>query len=264
MSSITHPIKYMLLAVTTLLFVLISPVVNAQHADIWLVINDNRTAVSASNLETMSPVKRDLISNKLLFTGDFGDVGQGPNATDDPGFQAETNTFNSGAILNYRALGSLQFWNGTDWVNTLIDQERIHIEDALSSITTIDAVGILNSEGAIDQIAGDGSVHQHVDFSIDNSLGNGTVAPGVYMIELEFYLTNGVGGATVHDTSESILIAFNYQLSASEFESAINQLILPMSVSVPISGISLLMFAGLLVIIRRFTVSSNSRRITMS
>lgn len=259
MSILLYPIKYSLLAVTALLSVLISASVSAQHADIWLVLNANQTAVSATNLATMSQVKLDFASHKFLFTGDFSDVGQGPNGTDDPGFQAEPGTFNSGVILNFRAVGSLQFWDGSNWVNTLVDQERIQIEDALSNITTIDSSGVSNAEGAIDQIASDGSVHQHVDFSIDNTLGGGTVAPGAYMIELEFYSTSGVGGPIIHTLSESVLIAHNYQLSSSEFDAAILQLTEPEGVSVPIPGVLLFFFAGLLAIIAGKARSSNTR-----
>ena len=200
-----------------------------------------------------------MIADKFLFTGNFDDVGQGPNGTDDPGFQAEAGTFNSGGILNFRAVGGLQFWDGSAWVNTVVDEERILIEDALSNLTTIDSAGVSNAEGAIDQIAGDGSVHQHVDFSIDNALGGGTVAPGVYMIELAFYLTDGVSGPIVHTLSETVFIAFNYQLSVSEFDEAVNQLTAPEGVSVPIPGVLLGFFAGLLAIIGGIARSSNTR-----
>lgn len=257
MSIPLYQIKNCLRSVMAILSVFISASVSAQHADIWLVLNGNQTAVSATNLETLSQVKLDYASRKFLFTGDFGDVGQGPNGTDDPGFQAQPGTFNSGVILNFRAVGSLQFWDGSAWVDTLVDQERIQIEDALSNITTIDASGVSSAEGAIDQIAGDGSVHQHVDFSIDNTLGGGTVASGAYRIELEFYSTNGVGGPIVHTMSESVLIVFNYQLSTSEFDAAILELTEPEGVSIPIPGMVLFFFAGLLIIIASSARSSN-------
>lgn len=260
MSILLYPIKYNLLTITVLFSVFISASVSAQHADIWLVLNANQTAVSATNLETLSQVKLDFESRKFLFTGDFSDVGQGPNGTDDPGFQAEVSTFNSGVILNFRAVGSLRFWDGGHWVNTLVDQERVQIEDALSNMTTIDSSGVSNAEGAIDQIASDGSVHQHVDFSIDNTLGSGTVAPGAYMIELEFYSTNGVGGPIVHTVSESVLIVHNYQLSSSEFDAVILQLTEPEGVSVPIPGVVLLLFAVLLAIIGGKARSFNTHR----
>ena len=114
--------KHYLLAITALLAAVTSPLASAQHADMWLILNGNQTAISPTDLETMAPVKIDWASGKFLFTGNFDDVGQGPTATDDPGFQAESGTFNAGAILNFRAVGSLQFWNGADWSNTVADQ----------------------------------------------------------------------------------------------------------------------------------------------
>lgn len=230
--------------------ILLSPLAAAQHADIWLILNGNQTAASETNLETQSPVMMDVTTGRLLFAGDFDDVGQGPDATDDPGFQAEALTFNPSTILYYRAVGSLMFWNGSAWVNNVVDQERIQIEDALSSFTTIDVSGVTNPQGAIDQIAGDGSVHQHVDFSIDNSLGAGAVAPGAYIIDLEFYLTNGVNGPVVHTTSEPVRIAFNYQLSSSEFDAAISAL--APSLSVPVPAFALAIFAVLLIATTRW------------
>ena len=137
MLSLSDHTKHYLLAIITLLAAVTSPFASAQHADIWLVLNGNQTAVSPNNLETLAPVKIDWASGKLLFTGDFDDIGQGPTATDDPGLQTEPGTFNAGVILNFRAVGSLQFWNGGGWNNTVVDQELIQIEDALSNITSI-------------------------------------------------------------------------------------------------------------------------------
>ena len=259
MLSLSDHTKHYLLAIITLLAAVTCPFASAQHADIWLVLNGNQTAVSPNNLETLAPVKIDWASGKLLFTGDFDDIGQGPTATDDPGLQSEPGTFNAGVILNFRAVGSLQFWNGGGWNNTVVDQERIQIEDALSKITSINTAGITNAEGAIDLIGGDGSVHQHVDFSIDNTAGNGTVAAGAYRVELEFYLTDGVGGPIVHTTSQPVSLVFNYQLAAGEFASAINQLTQPQGVNVPIPGIMLPFLASLLVIVVVFSRSFNRR-----
>lgn len=259
MLSLSGHTAHHLLTITILLTGFVSPLVNAQHSDIWLVLDGNQTAVSPIDLETLSPTKVDWASGNLLFTGDFDDIGQGPTATDDPGFQSEPGTFNAGAILNFRAVEALQFWNGTAWGNTVADQERIQIVDALSSITSINSAGIISPEGAIDQIAGDGSVHQHVDFSIDNAAGSGAIASGAYRIELELYLTDGVGGPMVHSTSQPVSLVFNYQLTASEFASAINQLTQPQGVNVPIPGIMLFFFAGLLAIIAGFSRSFNPR-----
>ena len=69
------------------------------------------------------------------------------------------------------------------------------------------------------------------------------------MIELEFFLTNGVGGAVVHTVSEPVFIALDYQSAAGEFDAAISQLTTPAEASVPIPGIVQLVVAGLLGII---------------
>ena len=102
----------------------------------------------------------DVTTGKYLFTADFSDLGQGPKgATDDPGFQTLNNTFTPGLIFNFRAVGSLRFWNGETWVNDIPNQEVIRIEDALN-ITTISPDTITNQVGAIiDMVSNTGMVH---------------------------------------------------------------------------------------------------------
>ena len=56
MLSLSDHTKHYLLAIITLLAAVTSPFASAQHADIWLVLNGNQTAVSPNNLETLAPV----------------------------------------------------------------------------------------------------------------------------------------------------------------------------------------------------------------
>lgn len=208
----------------------------AQHQDIWLSSNDNQVIISSINTETGNDVPVDVTTGKYLFKADFSDLGQGPKGTDDPGFNTLDDTFTPNSILNYRAVGSLWFWNGNVWIKSVPDQEIIHIEDALGNITTIAPDTITNPVGAIDMVSNSGMVHQHVEFYVDN-LNSSDPSPGVYMFELECFVTDTLGGNTIYSPSDSVRIALNYLIDESGFNAAISALTDPVSESVPIPSI---------------------------
>ena len=195
----------------------------AQHADIWLTLVDNQVAASEINSETNIPIITDLTTGKPLFPAAFGSFSD-PNKTDQPGFQSLTNTFSPNSFLYYRVVGSLWFWNGQAWVNEVADQERVKIRDVVYSYSIITDSGVSSPLGAIAQINGNGSLHQHIDFFIEN-LGSGDPTIGAYMIDIEFFGTDTPGGTIeTHLTSEPVRIAFNYQMSEAAFAQAINAL----------------------------------------
>ena len=155
---------------------------------------------------------------------DFGDLGGGPFSTDDPGWQTEANTFQPWVIMGYVASGQLQYWNGTQWTTNLPDNERLHLIDALGTDTIWSSSGVTNAEGAVDQVLGDGSIHSHLDFNIENTNGNGDPAVGAYLIELSMLARDNLGGPIAHDISAPFKIAFNNQLTTQEFNQAISAL----------------------------------------
>ncbi len=231
-------------------FVGLVPFSHGQHADIWLTLVDNQVAASQINSETNIPIITDLTTGKPLFPAAFGSFSD-PNKTDQPGFQSLTNTFSPNSFLYYRVVGSLWFWNGQAWVNDVADQERVKIRDVVYSYSIITDTGVSSPLGAIAQINGNGSLHQHIDFFIEN-LGSGGPAPGAYMIDMEFFGTDTPGGTIeTHLTSEPVRIAFNYQMNEAAFNQAINALISPpepATVSVPIPNGILLFLAAVLLI----------------
>lgn len=191
----------------------------AEHSDIWLTVNNNQVVISPVDLETNLDVPIDIATNRLLFTGDFSDVAGGDEGTSNPGFQAAVGTFSSNAtILYYRAVGELYSWNGSAWVNSVSDQEKISIFDALSTETIWRTSGVTNAEGPIEQIASDGSFHHHRLYAISNS---STPTAGAYLVDMEVYTTAGLNGTVVDAASEPFRIAFNYQLDDAEFDTAI-------------------------------------------
>lgn len=245
----------------------------AQHSDIWLTLTDNQVTPTEINTETNDPALVDLTTGKFLYSTTFG-TPSNPEIpmTGNPGFRASANTFDPG-FMYYRVVGSLWFWNGQAWVNNVVDQERFKIEDVLGdkSFITPDGVidGVITDEvdgvityevsspvGAIDQIGGSGSIHQHIKFDIENNLGSANPATGAYMIDIELFVTNSPGGSLeTHLSSEPIRIAFNYMMSQTEFSDAINALTSPVDpepVSVPMSNGALFLLASLLLLFGSF------------
>ena len=238
------------LVFTTALFIGPVSFSYAQHSDIWLTLIGNQVSPSEVNSETNSPVAIDLTTGRFLYSANLGTFSN-PNTTDNPGFQSLANSFNPNDYIYYRAVGSLWFWNGQAWVNNVNDQERIRIRDVVYSNSFVTADGVSNPEGAIAQINGNGSIHQHIDFFIEN-LSSSDPATGAYMIDIEIFATNTPGGSLeTHLSSDPVRIAFNYQMSETEFNDAIDALTSQSdldTVSVPIpNGILFLLFVVLLI-----------------
>lgn len=234
----------------------------AQHSDIWLTLTDNQVTPTEINSETNSPTLVDLTTGKFLYPTTFG-TPSNPEipTTGDPGFQSSANTFDPG-YMYYRAVGSLWFWNGQAWVNNVVDQERVKLRDVQYAYSFVTPDGVSSPVGAIDQIGGGGSVHQHINFYIEN-LGSANPATGAYMIDIELFVTNTIGGSLeTHLSSDPVRIAFNYQMSETEFSVAINALTSPTEpepVSVPMPNGALFLLAALLLIFGSF----KSRRKTI-
>lgn len=228
-----------------------SGVLAQEHSDIWFVLDNNQTTVSDTDLSDNSPVLVDLTTGQFLFSADFGDLQEGEEGTRNPGVQTLSGTFSPGAVMFYRAIGSLMFWDGSEWVNSVADNEQILITDALESVTTITTTGVINSEGAIDQIDSEGLIHQHVIFNLDNSLGSGTPTTGAYMIELEFFVCDFPCITIVHTVSETVRVTFNYKLDSNAYLDAIHALTEPQDVSVPIPYGFVFLLVGLLMLVQK-------------
>ena len=219
-----NPISMLFL--TMALFVGFVPFSNAQHADIWLTLIDNQVTASEINSETNVPIYIDLTTGRALFKSVFGTFND-PNKTDQPGYQSLTDTFNPDDYLYYRAVGSLLFWDGDKWVNEVPNQERVKIRDVIYSYSFISDTGVTNPLGAIAQFNENGSLHQHIDFFIENQAGSDP-AVGAYIIDMEYFGTNTPGSTIeTHLASEPIRIVFNYQMSDADFNEAFNALTSP-------------------------------------
>ena len=177
----------------------------------------------------------DGLTGYRMFEGDFGDLEGGPFKTDDPGFLADPGNFAPGVILGYRAQGTLQYWDGSSW-GSVAGQERVQMADAFEEVSIFAASGTSGKLiGLIDQVGGDGVLHAHLDYSIENSGGVGDPAMGAYAIQLSLLaLDQDFNPLASYGESQPFFLIFNRGLSAQAFENALDARIT--AVPVPASG----------------------------
>ena len=139
--------------------------------------------------------------------------------------------------MQYRALGALQFWNGSAWSASVPSAEYVQIEGNLGEQTQWttggvqgDATGLIGEAGSI------GKVHEHLELRVLRDVAGAPTA-GAYLVQLQV-LANG------YTDSNPFYLVFNRGLEESAFESAVQALTSP----VPEPGSWALMAAGLTVI----------------
>lgn len=177
------------------------------------------------------------VNGYAIFEGDFGDLAGGPFRTDDPGFDTEPGSFANGTLVNYQALGSLQFWNGSLWSSTVPGGEYVRLDGNLGEEVRWTTSGLLgDTSGLIGQAGPTGQIHEHLDIRVARELG-GAPAVGAYLIQLQI-------NAQGYQSSDPFYMVFNRGLSASAFEASVDALVTP----VPEPGTWALLLAGLAVV----------------
>lgn len=166
----------------------------------------------------------EIFVNSNLFEPDFGDIGGGLYATDEPGFDVhiEKGAFTPGNWLRFQPTGKLLFWNGTEWSSAMPNGERIEITDALDNIISYRADGTSSIPGVIGEIGSDGGLHDHLEMSIlnaSNTLGGST---GAYRIELKLFESKANSDTSVAIAASPIAIVFNRGLAQDKFELAVS------------------------------------------
>ena len=169
-------------------------------------------------------VGAEILVNNSLFEPDFGDLGGGLFATDEPGFDVnvEKGAFTPGNWLRFQPVGQLLFWNGTDWISAVPNGERIEITDALGNVIAFRADGVSESTAVIGEIDSEGGLHEHVEMSIfdaANALG-GSV--GAYRIQLKLFESTANDETSVSIATLPITLVFNRGLEQDKFELAVS------------------------------------------
>jgi len=177
------------------------------EGDIEISVVDNRLTLSGNHAfhADGSPV----------FEGDFGDFAGGPFRTDDPGFDSGDGTFLAGTIINYTALGSLKYWNGSAWHATVPANEFVRMDGNLGEETFWTVSGVTGDiTGLVGQAGANGKIHEHLDLRVGRA-GAGVPAVGAYLFQLQLTADNG------YLPSMPYYMAMNRGLSVDAFETAV-------------------------------------------
>lgn len=168
-----------------------------------------------------------------IFEGDLGDLAGGLYSTDDPGYDSEVGSLGVGSQINYTALGTLSFWNGTTWSSAAVPAGvSLRINGNLGEETFWTSTGITgDASGLIGQAGSNGKLHEHLDMT---AVGSGRTAVGAYLIQLQL-TGDGYGAST------PFYLALNRGLSVAGFETAVHALTSP----VPEPSSWMLLLAGL-------------------
>lgn len=177
------------------------------------------------------------LTGASIFEGDFGDLAGGPYRTDDPGFDSEDGAFGAGTLLQYQAVGNLQFWNGSAWSAAVPLGEYVRLDGNLGEESRWTVGGIAgDASGLIGQAGATGKVHEHLDIRVARDTA-GAPSVGAYLIQLQVQ-------AEGYATSDPFFVVFNRGLAAPAFEGALQALTTP----VPEPGTWALMVTGLAVV----------------
>lgn len=217
---------------------------HAQHSDITFDIDDGQIVIeSEGHAHEPGVVEEEheggvvTANGKWLFEADFGDFGQGPFATDDPGYVSheDSGVLNAGEIIGFSGVGALQFWDGAAWTVTTTDQ--VTLTDIFGAETVFSSAGVAHgSSSFIDAADSAGGFHSHIEYGI-----NSDALSGAYLIEMLLLGFDDSGANQIYGASESYYVAFNFGLSESAYEASIDAL----AAEVPVPGAAVMMFSAL-------------------
>lgn len=219
--------KNTVVALATLGFLALANPVLAQHSDIGLGVNAGKIVLVDHAHEGEEHEHGSLIdaaTGYRIVEGDFGDLAKGPFGTANPGFAADAGAFIGGTILGYRALGALEYWNGSIWTLSTPGAEQVHIVDTFEQHSIYSPTGVSGAGiGLIGQTSANGSLHEHINFLVENTGGAGDPGIGAYLILLSILSVDASANpTTAYIESDPIYLLFNRGLSSVDFELAVD------------------------------------------
>lgn len=226
-----------------------NPISDPNHFDAIMTVTPPASRGARIEVDKAGVYPRDYATQRVLIPANFGDFAGGPYKTDDPGWVVVAGELLAGEILQYRALGSLLFWNNTQqhWSNELPRGETVRLfgdvptevllrNDPVElefyrSGTVWSASGIDGPREAVIQSAdATGAVHAHLDFCVQDSGGDcsvpglghsGAPTDGAYLIELQIFSSASENGGAKYRSSNPLYIVLNRGLSQSDFKIAV-------------------------------------------
>jgi hypothetical protein len=178
------------------------------HRDVQLTVDDNAIVTGVVNFDDPdNPVTPGV----RVFSRTLGESGIA-HFTDDPGFNAFSETFAPGTLIGFDIMDHLRRWNDEDGNFDEIPAETMSISLGATIVQTPSAgespsfpmPGFFFASAS-----GTGGIHQHVNFFL-----NTPQTPGVYLLQLRV-----VTGGSV-SPSEPIYIIFAEEAETPEVEAA--------------------------------------------
>lgn len=182
-------------------------------------------------------------SGQMLFLSDFRDFSGGPYKTPNPGFQAVDGALDAGELVNYQAVGVLEYWNpATQAWAPAPAQVRVKLAGAIdpdyvitdyrqcngqlfcfadgfetqNSVTLFTGNGIEGkSRMIVDATNNAGSLHTHLNFFLENHHGALGGPIGAYLLEMQLSSTRRT------QASQPFYVMFNAGLSTADFSAAL-------------------------------------------
>jgi hypothetical protein len=207
-------------------------------------------------------------TGRLIVPGNFGDAAGGPFSTDNPGFQSFQGDFGAFEEMSFRVTGTLQYLapGASDWVAAApgggirlygsIPDDIVfaYVYDGLRADeyffyeagTFFTGAGIQGPTSApIGAASTRGAMHYHLDWYLE---GTARDNKGAYLIEMQLFSSEMVGGAEKYAPSDTFHILFNHGISTAEYADALKTLtVAPIAAPVPEpASVAMLALGGLL------------------
>ncbi len=207
-----------LIAITTAFSVLTSTAIAAEGGD-----HDHDQGLHAEDIQPWR-IGAEIFVNGTLFTTDFGDLGGGPFATDDPGIEVniQKGAFTPGNWLRLQPVGQLLYWDGEQWRETVPNGERIEITDTLDTAISFSTDGVSETTGVLGAIDSSGGLHEHLNFRILDASNTPNGSPGAYRIQLKLFESLPQSDTSVSIAASPIAIVLNRGLASESFTSAVS------------------------------------------
>lgn len=180
------------------------------HTDVQLYLDADGSTVKTGAVELDASLNElSLTENVRVFDGMFGEAGQS-DFTDDPGFNASSNSLPNDVLLGFSFADALRVWdpvgeNFDATAPTTITMEKFGALATTPTIAGTTAPGFL-----IATTGSSGGLHSHAAYYLDPPL-----TPGVYMLTLQLDLQS----PSLTDP-EPIYVVLGYQVTEAEVEAA--------------------------------------------
>lgn len=188
-----------------------APVLAHGEGDVGLLVQNGKIVTAVANDETgvFEDIGERVFGAELDFVSNLGDE-PGFFTTDGATLPVGFQTFAVGSTVSYRTHGSLQAWNGSEFVSTSNQLRQILIPNVVEILTSTDGSDVDGFEYDYNG----GEFDEHPDYALAD--GSQT---GIFLWNISFGAVGPDG--SVLSRSDTISIVFNFGESEEEHEAAL-------------------------------------------